>query len=116
MWAATAAMSLVSATTVVMGCGADDDTATCDRGFQKADWQSHKTRTGRAIAECDWFDGESVGVVRRALGKPHEPPHRGWYTWEIGDSRASIGPAAWFLLLRMSDGIVVKSRAEIRPV
>lgn len=78
-----------------------DEGFDCDGGFIKADWQSHKTTTGRAVAECDWFDGETVTSMRRALGKPDHPPHRGWYTWEIGDSRAGIGPASWFLLLRV---------------
>jgi len=57
----------------------------------------------------------SISAVQQELGKPAFAPHRGWYSWEIGDSSASIGPASWFLLLRISNGVVVKSRAEVQP-
>lgn len=88
----------------------------CDRGFSGVDWQRDKKDTGRAIAACDWLDGRSIASVRRALGRPDSPPHRGWFTWEIGDSSAGIGPSAWFLLLKTRKGIVIESRAETQPV
>lgn len=94
----------------------DDDRIDCESGFAEADWQRDQLETGRAIAECDWLDGESIASVQRALGKPVFPPHRGWYTWQVGDSSAGIGPSAWFLLLRTSSGTVTESRAEVRPI
>jgi len=86
----------------------------CDGGFSNADWRLDKTKAGRAIAECDWFDGKPKAEVIRTLGKADES-NRGWYMWEIGDSSAGIGPSAWFLLLRARNGIVVNSRAKIYP-
>jgi hypothetical protein len=110
---------VVSGVAATVGIGyalwSHDSVPECGDGFDKAEWSRHRTGTGRAIAECDWLDGEPIASVRRALGEPEFAAHRGWYTWEIGDSRASLGPASWFLLLRVSDGVVIKSRAEVRP-
>jgi hypothetical protein len=87
----------------------------CADGFDKADWERHKTGTGQAIAECDWFDGKPRVEVIDALGRPDWRPYRGWYTWELGSSRGGLGPASWFLEIRVQDGVVTKSQAKVRP-
>ena len=99
-----------------VGCDdGDDDVAKCDQGFDQAEWKRDMKATGQAIAECDWFDSTEKADVLRAIGKPDHPPHRGWHTWEIGTASEGIGPEAWFLLLRIREGVVTKSVAEVRP-
>jgi hypothetical protein len=109
------AVVIASAVGLVLTSGWFDSGPACGDGFDKGDWKRNPKDTGQAIAECDWFDGETKPAVIRALGKPDEA-HRGWHTWEIGDSRQGIGPAAWFLLIRVQDGVVTRSEAEVQPV
>jgi hypothetical protein len=94
----------------------DPGPAPCERGFDADRWKRERISTGRAIAECGWFDGTSVAQVRAALGRPDDPPYRGWHTWSLGSSRNGIGPSAWFLSLRVRDGRVVRSDAETRAI
>ena len=94
------ALAIAVVITVIVVVGDDggndakvDAASSCDDGFHRAAWKTDTKDTGRAIANCDWLDGKPIASAVRALGKPDEPPYRGWYTWEIG-SAPGIGPAA----------------------
>ena len=92
----------------------EESPPSCDGGFQRAEWKRDSKATGRAIANCDWLDGKPIAAVVRMLGAPDAPTYRGWHTWEIGVAESGIGPASWFLTLRVEEGVVVRSHAEVR--
>ena len=108
------AVAVVAVAAVVVVVTAGDGLPSCDDDFERTDWTNDREGTGRAVAKCDWLDGKPIAAVVRALGKPDQPPYHGWYTWEIGSADGAIGPSAWFLLLRVRHGDVVRSIAKTR--